>query len=145
GSPMGHPSGRKAAIRGTGVRRGRPVAGARRGTGSKARTEGACLMDLLLLLTYAANCVAVYEIGRGPVNQWTVPTTVIGGIFLISALLLIMSYNHPYSGDGRIYFTSAPVIPAVGGIVVEVPVKMNAPLKKGDVLFRIDPRPYQYT
>lgn len=102
-------------------------------------------MDLLLILTYAAICVAVFKIFRVPVNQWTVSTAVLGGIFLISALLLIMSYNHPYSGDGRIYFTSAPVIPAVGGIVVEVPVKMNAPLKKGDVLFRIDPRPYQYT
>jgi multidrug resistance efflux pump len=32
----------------------------------------------------------------------------------------------------------------VGGQVVEVPVTPNAPLKKGDVLFRIDPRPYQY-
>ncbi|MCV3737301.1 HlyD family secretion protein [Rhizobium sp. TRM96647] len=102
-------------------------------------------MDLLLILTYAAICVAIFKIFRVPVNQWTVSTAVLGGIFLISALLLIMSYNHPYSGDGRIYFTSAPVIPAVGGIVVEVPVKMNAPLKKGDVLFRIDPRPYQYT
>ena len=102
-------------------------------------------MDLLLILTYAAICVAVFKIFRVPVNQWTVSTAVLGGIFLISALLLIMSYNHPYSGDGRIYFTSAPVIPAVGGIVVEVPVKMNAPLTKGDVLFRIDPRPYQYT
>lgn len=102
-------------------------------------------MDLLLILTYAAICVAIFKIFRVPVNQWTVSTAVLGGIFLISALLLIMSYNHPYSGDGRIYFTSAPVIPAVGGIVVDVPVKTNVPLKKGEVLFRIDPRPYQYT
>jgi multidrug resistance efflux pump len=28
--------------------------------------------------------------------------------------------------------------------VVEVPVEPNTPLKKGDVLFRIDPSPYQY-
>ncbi|MBB3978369.1 multidrug resistance efflux pump [Rhizobium azooxidifex] len=102
-------------------------------------------MDLLLILTYAAICVAIFKIFRVPVNQWTVSTAVLGGIFLISALLLVMSYNHPYSGDGRIYFTSAPVIPAVGGIVVDVPVKTNVPLKKGEVLFRIDPRPYQYT
>ncbi|MDF1635279.1 HlyD family secretion protein [Mycoplana sp. MJR14] len=102
-------------------------------------------MDLLLILTYTAICIAVFKIFRIPVNQWTVSTAVLGGIFLISALILLMSYNHPYSGDGRIYFTSAPVIPAVGGIVVEVPVVPNTPLKKGDVLFRIDPRPYQFT
>ncbi len=102
-------------------------------------------MDLLLIMTYAAICIAVFKIFRIPVNQWTVSTAVLGGVFLIAALLLLMSYNHPYSSDGRIYFTSAPVIPAVGGLVVEVPVEPNVPLKKGDVLFRIDPRPYQYT
>lgn len=102
-------------------------------------------MDLLLILTYAAICIAVFKIFRIPVNQWSVSTAVLGGIFLIASLLLLMSYNHPYSSDGRIYFTSAPVIPAVGGIVVDVPVQSNVPLKKGDVLFRIDPRPYQFT
>lgn len=102
-------------------------------------------MDLLLILTYAAICIAVFKIFRIPINQWTVSTAVLGGIFLIAGLLLIMSYNHPYSGDGRIYFTSAPVIPTVGGQVIEVPVTPNTPLKRGDILFRIDPRPYQYT
>ncbi|KAA1177230.1 HlyD family secretion protein [Rhizobium tropici] len=101
-------------------------------------------MDLLLILTYAAICIAIFKIFKIPVTQWTVSTAVLGGIFLIAGLLLLMSYNHPYSGDGRIYFTSAPVIPIVGGQVVEVPVTPNTPLKKGDVLFRIDPRPYQF-
>ncbi|WP_075291160.1 HlyD family secretion protein [Pararhizobium arenae] len=102
-------------------------------------------MDLLLILTYAALCIAIFKIFRIPVNQWTVSTAALGGVFLIATLLLLMSYNHPYSSDGRIYFTSAPVIPAVGGLVVEVPVEPNVPLKKGEVLFRIDPRPYQYS
>ncbi len=101
-------------------------------------------MDILLILTYAAICIAIFKIFRIPINQWTVSTAVLGGIFLIAGLILLMSYNHPYSSDGRIYFTSAPVIPAVGGIVVDVPVKSDTPLKKGEVLFQIDPRPYQY-
>lgn len=102
-------------------------------------------MDLLLILTYAAICWTIFKVFRIPVNQWTLSTAVLGGIFLIGSLLLIMSYNHPFSSDGRIYFTSAPVIPVVGGQVVEVPVTPNKPLKKGDILFRIDPRPYQFT
>ena len=101
-------------------------------------------MELLLMLTYAAFCFAIFKLFRIPVNQWSLATAVLGGIFIISGLVLLMSYNHPYSSDGRIYFTSAPVIPVVSGQVVEVPVTPNAPLKKGDVLFRIDPRPYQY-
>src|SRR5262249_26790833 len=37
-----------------------------------------------------------------------------------------------------------PVLPGVRGRVIEVPVQSNAPLKQGDVLFRIDPKPYEY-
>jgi len=36
-----------------------------------------------------------------------------------------------------------PVVSQVRGRVVEVPVENNRPVKKGDVLFRIDPTPYQ--
>lgn len=101
-------------------------------------------MDLLLILTYTAICYVIFKIFRIPVNKWTVPTAALGGVVLIGALLLLMSYNHPFTNEGRIYFTSAPVIPAVRGPVIEVPVTPNVPLKKGDVLFRIDPRPYQF-
>jgi multidrug resistance efflux pump len=55
-----------------------------------------------------------------------------------------MNYNHPFSANARIYFTVTPVIPAVRGRVIEVPAETNAPLKEGDLLFRLDPKPYQY-
>jgi multidrug resistance efflux pump len=35
-------------------------------------------------------------------------------------------------------------MPNVKGRVIEVPAEPNAPLKQGDVLFKIDPTPYQY-
>ena len=62
----------------------------------------------------------------------------------IALLLLMMNYNHPFSSQARIYFAVTPIIPAVKGRVIEVPVQTNTPLKEGDVLFRIDPKPYQY-
>jgi multidrug resistance efflux pump len=37
-----------------------------------------------------------------------------------------------------------PVLPNVRGRVIEVPVQANIPLKEGDELFRIDPKPYEY-
>jgi len=37
-----------------------------------------------------------------------------------------------------------PVYAGVRGRVTDVPVKPNVPLKAGDVLFQIDPRPFQY-
>ncbi|MDT4853766.1 Inner membrane protein YiaV [compost metagenome] len=62
---------------------------------------------------------------------------------LIGALIFIMNYNHPYSEVARSYFVSTPVIPVVSGQVIEVPVSPNQPLAKGDVLFRIDPIPFE--
>jgi multidrug resistance efflux pump len=101
-------------------------------------------MDLLLILTYVAFCYAVFKVFRIPVNQWTLATAVLGGIVGISLLLLTMNYNHPFSTNARIYFPVTPVMPSVKGRVIEVPVATNTPLKEGDVLFRIDPRPYEY-
>ena len=44
-------------------------------------------MELLLILTYTAICVAIFRIFRIPVNKWTLPTAVLGGIFLIGFIL----------------------------------------------------------
>jgi multidrug resistance efflux pump len=100
-------------------------------------------MDLLLILTYVAFCYAVFKIVRIPVNQWSLATAALGGIFGLALLLLIMNYNHPFTSNARIYFAVTPILPAVKGRVIEVPVQPNAPLKAGDELFRIDPKPYE--
>jgi multidrug resistance efflux pump len=100
-------------------------------------------MDLLLILTYTAICVAIFKIFKIPLNKWSVPTAVLGGIVLIGTLIFLMNYNHPYSEVARTYFTSVPIVPEVSGQVIEVPVKPNQPLNKGDVLFRIDPTPFE--
>ena len=62
----------------------------------------------------------------------------------LALLLLTMNYNHPFTSNARIYFAVTPVLPAVKGLVIEVPVQPNAPLKAGDELFRIDPKPYEF-
>ncbi|MDN6858927.1 biotin/lipoyl-binding protein [Pseudomonas sp. CAN2814] len=100
-------------------------------------------MDLLLILTYTAFCVAIFKIFRIPLNKWTVPTAVLGGIVLIGTLIFLMNYNHPYSEVARSYYVTTPVIPVVTGQVIEVPVQGNEMIEKGTVLFRIDPKPFQ--
>ncbi len=101
-------------------------------------------MELLLMLTYAAICTAIFKIFRIPLNKWTLPTAVLGGIVMLGVLFFTMNYNHPYAENTREYFYSTPITPDVAGIVVEVPVKPNVPVKKGDVLFKLDPRPFEY-
>jgi multidrug resistance efflux pump len=101
-------------------------------------------MELLLILTYVAFCYGIFKLFKIPVNQWSLATAALGGIVGISLLLLIMNYNHPFTTNARIYFAVTPVLPAVKGRVTEVPVEANASLSTGDVLFRIDPKPYEF-
>jgi multidrug resistance efflux pump len=104
-------------------------------------------MEILLTLTYVAICYATFKLFRIPVNQWTLATAALGGIFGLSLLFITMAYNHPFSTNARIYFTVTPILPAVRGRVIEVPVAdhTNQHLEAGAVLFKIDPKPYEYT
>jgi multidrug resistance efflux pump len=101
-------------------------------------------MEILLILIYVSICIVIFKLFRIPVNQWSLSTAALGGIFGITLLLLTMNYNHPFTTNARIYFPLTPVLPTVKGRVIEVPVQANTPLKEGDVLFRIDPKPFQY-
>jgi multidrug resistance efflux pump len=100
-------------------------------------------VDLLLILTYTALCIAVFKIFKIPLTKWTVPTAALGGVILIGALVLLMNYNHPYSNIAREFYVTTPIIPGVGGIVTSVAVEPNTTVDKGSVLFRIDPKPYE--
>jgi RND family efflux transporter MFP subunit len=100
-------------------------------------------MDLLLILTYTAICVFIFKVFHIPLNKWTVPTALLGGVVIIGALLMIMNYNHPFSEAVRQYYATTPIIPEVKGRIVEVPVQANTPVKKGDVLYKIDEESFQ--
>ncbi|KJY84523.1 membrane protein [Vibrio galatheae] len=100
-------------------------------------------MDLLLIMTYAALCITIFKVFKIPLNKWTVPTAVLGGVVLIGTLILLMNYNHPFTQIGNQVYSTTPIVSGVRGRVIEVPVQPNRPLKQGDILFTIDPIPYQ--
>jgi multidrug resistance efflux pump len=101
-------------------------------------------MTTLLCLVYASVCIVLFRFCHVPLTKWTVTTAAVGGVFLVGGVVVAMNYNHPFSRDGRTYFYATPISPAVNGLVVDVPVEPNVPLKKGDVLFRLDPRPFEF-
>lgn len=100
-------------------------------------------MDLLLILTYTAICFGIFKFFKIPLNKWSVPTAVLGGIILIGSLLLLMNYNHPYTERAQMVTVTLPIIPEVQGVVVEVTANANKKMKKGDFLFRVDPTAYE--
>lgn len=54
-------------------------------------------MDLLIVLTYVAFAWAIFKIFRIPVNQWTLATAALGGMFIGCGIDFINDYNHPYT------------------------------------------------
>jgi len=100
-------------------------------------------METLLILTYTAICVLIFKVFKIPLNKWSIPTAVLGGVFLIGGLVFVMNYNHPYSEISRAYFVTVPIVPEVKGQVIEVPVKANQSLKEGDILLKLDATPFE--
>lgn len=100
-------------------------------------------MDLLIILTYVALAWLIFKIFKIPVNKWTIPTAALGGIFLVGALILLMNYNHPYTFTAQKAVISIPIVPQVTGVVVDVTQKQNQLIKKGEMLFKLDPTRYE--
>ena len=100
-------------------------------------------MDLLILLTYFSLCWLIFRIFNISINTWSITTVVLGAVIILGTMLSIVSYFHPSSITARSYFVTTPIMPSVKGKVIEVNVKANITLKKGDILFKIDPIPFQ--
>jgi multidrug resistance efflux pump len=62
-----------------------------------------------------------------------------GCLMLTIALITMIFYFHPSTTSAAIYFRTVPIMPVgVAGRVAEVNVGFTAPVKQGDVLFRLD-------
>ncbi|MGF6959668.1 multidrug resistance efflux pump [Paraburkholderia youngii] len=49
----------------------------------------------------------------------------------------------PSADDAYVYADTISVVPEVSGRIIDLPVRDNQAVKQGDLLLRIDPRPYQ--
>ncbi|NMP17800.1 HlyD family secretion protein [Thalassotalea sp. Y01] len=94
-------------------------------------------MDMLIILTYTAICVFIFKVFKIPLNKWSVPTAVLGGVLVLSAIMVIMNYNHPYAKYAKEVFASVPIVPQIAGTVKTVEVQPNQHVKQGDVLFTL--------
>ena len=101
-------------------------------------------MEILLLGIYSFFVWLIFI--KLKLLPWTTPWKVAVAIFpvvAIAAMLLLLNIFAPTTSDVRVVKYIVPIVSQVRGRVIEVPVENNRPVKKGDVLFRIDPTPYQ--
>jgi multidrug resistance efflux pump len=101
-------------------------------------------MELILLGIYAFFAWLVFFKYKWlPWNIITQVITITIPIVGLTLLILILNIVAPSSHDIRVINYVVPVVPRVTGQVIEVPIEPNRPIKKGDVLFKIDPEPFR--
>ena len=59
-------------------------------------------------------------------------------LMLTVALITVIFYFHPSTTSATLFYRTVPILPEVNGRVAEVHVQFSAPVKKDDVIFRLD-------
>src|SRR6266850_446315 len=101
-------------------------------------------MEIILLLIYSAFVWFIFF--KKKWLPWNITSQVIVvtiPIIALTVLILFMNIVAPSSHDVRAMNYVIPISPRVTGEVTEVPIEPNRPIKKGDVLFKIDPVPFE--
>jgi multidrug efflux system membrane fusion protein len=73
-----------------------------------------------------------------------VSITIIVAALLTGSLVISMTNRHPRTDDAEVFANFIGIAPQVDGPITRLAVQDNAFIKQGEVLFEIDPRPYEY-
>ncbi|MGB1128521.1 MAG: HlyD family secretion protein [Haloferula sp.] len=74
-------------------------------------------------------------------TRWTRRVLIVG--IVVFVWYLIGDRYTPYTGQARVRGYVLPIVPQVSGVVTEVAVGLNTPVKAGDVLARIESEDYE--
>ena len=75
------------------------------------------------------------------IKKITVIVLIVTSLFFVWYVLA--DRHTPYTDQARIHGLITPVSPRVSGFVTEVNVSLHSRVKAGDILFRLDPRPFE--
>ena len=101
-------------------------------------------MDALILGLYAFFVWLIFfKFKWLPWNTTSMVIVITIPVVGLTIMILLLNVFAPSSADVRVIKPVVNVVPQVGGRVLEVPVEPNRLVKKGEVLFRIDPTPYE--
>ncbi len=101
-------------------------------------------MELILLIIYST--IVWFIFFKKKWLPWNITSQVIVvtiPVIMLAMIILFMNIVAPSSSDVRAQNFVIPIVPRVSGQVTEVPIEPNRPIKKGDVLFKIDPIPFE--
>jgi multidrug resistance efflux pump len=101
-------------------------------------------MELILLIIYST--IVWFIFFKKKWLPWNITSQVIVvtiPVICLAIIILFMNIVAPSAGEVRAMNYVIPIVPRVTGQVTEVPIEPNRPIKKGDVLFKIDPVPFE--
>ena len=99
-------------------------------------------MIAFLTLCYVAVLALLVYLKVISLNLWWKLSPLLFGLVLLVVLIFPMQWGAP-SGVVNVYQPVIEIVPNVSGDVKEVLARPLEPIKKGDVLFTIDPSPFQ--
>jgi RND family efflux transporter MFP subunit len=99
-------------------------------------------MIIFLLNVYLVLLFILVKLHIVPNNLGWKLSPIIVLLLLLVGLFIPMGWGAP-AGPVIVIRHSVQIVPNVTGQVIEVPVEPNKPIKANDVLFRIDPVPYE--
>jgi len=99
-------------------------------------------MIIALLNVYLVILFILVKTKIVPFNLFWKVSPAIVLLLMLVGLFIPMGWGAP-QGSALVVRQSVQIVPNVAGEVTDVPVEPNKPLKAGDVLFKIDPVPYQ--
>jgi multidrug resistance efflux pump len=109
---------------------------------SRGPQGGGAAMIVALFNVYLVILFFLVKFKIVPFNLFWKVSPLIVLLLLMFGLFVPMGWGAP-QGPALVVRNSVAVVPNVAGEVTDVPVEPNKPLRAGDVLFKIDPIPYQ--
>jgi membrane fusion protein, multidrug efflux system len=73
-----------------------------------------------------------------------VSITIVAAALITGALVIARTNAYPRTDDAEVFANFIGIAPQVDGPIVQLAVQDNQYRKQGDLLFQIDPRPYEY-
>ena len=90
--------------------------------------------------------MAIFDFGKTkhrPIERWGA-IGIVAAAVLLGLLVLLRAGHNPRTDDAEIFANLIGMAPQVEGPIVQLNVHDNQFVRKGNLLFVIDPRPYQY-
>ena len=74
-----------------------------------------------------------------------VSISIVAAALITGALVISRTNEYPRTDDAEVFANLIGIAPQVDGPILQLAVEDNQYRKQGDLLFQIDPRPYEYT